>query len=120
MKHTVTESAPLPEKYAKLRDDLTKAIEAGRKAEENDPEDGGACNFDACAVKLTRWNHDLVEQAAKDAGTHCFTWKCYRETMFVFVPKTRSQRNARSRNAEAMTAFMNALGWDAMDYCQMD
>lgn len=30
------------------------------------------------------------------------------------------EHNARSRNAEAITACMNALGWDAMDYCQMD
>lgn len=120
-----TDTAPqetnaLPDKYAKLRDDLITALAAGRAAQEKDPEDGGACNFDACAVKLTRWNHALVERAAKEAGTSCFPWKCFRDPMFVFSPDTGAQGNARSRNAEAMTACMKSLGWDAMDYSQMD
>ena len=115
-----TEIKSLPEKYAKLRDDLRAALEAGRKAQAENPEDGGTCNFDACSVELPRWNRSLVERAAKEAGTMCFALRRYGATMYVFDPDSYAQANARSRNAEAMTRAMKSLGWDAMDYCQMD
>ena len=41
---------PLTGKYAKLRDDLKAALAAGRTVEDDDPEDGGACNFDAASL----------------------------------------------------------------------
>lgn len=111
--------APLSGKYAKLRDDLRAALAAGRAAEDADPEDGGTCNFDAASISLPRWNTAKVEQAAKEAGTGCFVWELGRRR-FVFNPNTRAQGNARSRNAEAMTKALRALGYDALDYCQMD
>lgn len=107
-------------RYAKLRDDLKKALEAGRAVEDADPEDGGTCNFDSAALSLPRWNADKVKQAAKEAGTGCFIWNCYGSRQFVFGPSSRAQANARSRNAEAMTRALRSMGYDAMDYCQMD
>ena len=59
--------ATLTGKYAKLRDDLRKALDAGRQAEQQNPEDGGTCNFDAASISLPRWNRAKVEQAAKEA-----------------------------------------------------
>lgn len=107
-------------RYAKLRDDLKKALDAGRAAEDASPEDDGTCNFDSASLSLPRWNAEKVKQAAKEAGTGCFIWNCYGSRQFVFGPNTSAQANARSRNAEAMTAALRSMGYDAMDYCQMD
>ena len=112
--------SPLTGKYAQLREDLKKALEAGRAAEDADPEDGGTCNHDSASICLPRWIAAKVEQAAKEAGTGCFTWNLYCSRRFVFTPNTRAQGNARSRNAEAMTAALRSMGYDAMEYSQMD
>lgn len=112
--------AKLTGRYAKLRDDLRQALAAGRAAQAANPEDGGTCNFDSAALCLPRWNGKKVKQAAKEAGTSCFTWNCFGSRMFVFGPNTNAQGNARSRNAEAMTHAFRSMGYDAMDYCQMD
>lgn len=111
---------PLTGKYAALRDALRQALEAGRAAERANPEDGGACNFDASALYLPRWQSAKVEQAAREAGTRCTTWTLFGTRKYVFSPNTSAQGNARSRNAEAMTAALAALGFDAVDYCQLD
>lgn len=116
----LSEPKPLTGKYAKLRDDLRTAIQIGRDAEASDPEDGGTCNFDASAISLPRWNTAKVKQAAKEAGTGCFKWNWWGAVQFVFDPDTRGQGNARSRNAEAMTAALKSMGYDAFNYCQMD
>ena len=107
-------------KYAKLRDDLKAALNAGREAEAKNPEDGGTCNFDSAAIKLPRWNKALVLQAAEEAGTRAWEWNLWGTRMWVFVPDSHAQANARSRNAEAMVKVLTALGYDAMDYCQAD
>lgn len=112
--------APLSGKYAKLRDDLREALQAGRHAETCNPEDGGSCNFDSAALHLPRWKKELIQQAAREANTSCFTWNCFGEKLYVFRPDTFSQGNARSRNAEAMTRALSRMGYDAMDYCQAD
>lgn len=111
---------PLSGKYAKLRDDLRAALEAGRNAEHENPEDGGTCNFDSVALNLPRWQAAKVEQAAKEAGTSCFSWDLFGGRRWVFGPDTRAQGNARTRNAEAMTRALAGMGYQAMDYCQMD
>lgn len=111
---------PLTGKYAKLRDDLREALRIGRAAEEADPDDGGTCNFDSAAIHLPRWNARLIEQAAAEAGTHCFDWTLWGSKSWVFSPDTRGQANARSRNAEAMTQYLKSVGYDAIDYCQAD
>ncbi len=121
-RHVLSENppAPLTGKYAKLRDDLKKALEAGRAAEDADPEDGGSCTLDAAALALPRWTVSKVEQAAKEAGTGCFVATRSGERRFVFSPDTGGQGNARRRNAEAMTAALRAAGYDAIDYSRMD
>lgn len=113
-------TVPLTGKYAKLRDDLKVALEAGRTAERENPEDGGTCNLDAASIRLVRWNAAKIEQAAKEAGTGCFKWEMYGGSRYVFSPDSRAQGNARSRNAEAMARALKEMGYDATDYCQMD
>lgn len=117
---STTTRKPLTGKYAQLRDALITALEAGRAAEAANPEDGGTCNFDSAALQLPRWNAALVEQAAREAGTHCFVWTLWGSKSYVFGPSTRAQGNARSRNADAMVAALRQLGYDAYEYCQMD
>lgn len=111
---------PLTGRYAKLRDDLKKALAIGVQAEKENPEDGGTCNFDAVAIHLPRWRVALVEQAAKEAGTRCFDWKLYGHKHIVFAPDTNAQANARSRNAEAMENALRDMGYTVMSYAQMD
>ena len=112
--------APLSGKYAKLRDDLMIALQAGRDAEAADPDDGGACNFDSAAIYLPRWNAALIQRAASEAGTGCFDYRSPVGRAWVFSPDTRGQANARSRNAEAMTRALKSMGYSAFDYCRMD
>ena len=111
---------PLSGKYAKLRDDLKRALQAGETVERADPDDGGTCNFDGTAVLLPRWTEKLVERAAEEAGTGCFKWDLWKTHYYVFRPKTRGRANARSRNAEAVTKAMMSYGYDCMDYQQAD
>lgn len=111
---------PLTGKYKALSDALRAAVQAGRAAQEADPEDGGTCNFDAPALSLPGWNGNLVKRAAQEAGTGCFVWTLYRSKFFVFSPRTGAQGNARTRNAEAMCAALKAAGYDASMYYQMD
>lgn len=112
--------AQLTGKYAKLRDDLKIALAEGRAVETANPEDGGTCNFDSPALDLPRWNAVKVQQAAKEAGSGCFIWSLFGSRRFVFTPSTRAQGNARSRNAEAVTAALRRMGYTAFSYCQMD
>lgn len=111
---------PLSGKYAALRDALREALRVGRAAEDADPEDGGTCNFDSAALHLPRWNAALVRRAAQEAGTSCHSWQLGSSRLWVFVPNSSAQANARSRNAEAMTRALAAMGYDAVDYSQMD
>lgn len=112
--------APLTGKYAKLRDDLKAALAEGRAAEDASPEDGGTCNFDSPALDLPRWNAAKIQQAAKEAGSGCFIWSPFGSRLFVFRPNTHAQGNARNCNAEAVSAALRRMGYDAFCYYQMD
>ena len=109
--------APLTGRYAKLADDLKTAIEAGQASEAKNPEDGGACNFDATLIYLPRWTVLKVIRAAKEAG---MTAQKYKPGSFVINPITNGQANARSRNSKAMTAKLSELGYQTTDYYCMD
>ena len=111
--------APLSGKYAKLRDDLRAALEAASAAAAA-VDDGGTCNLDAAALRLPRWNESLVKRAAEEAGAGCWKWTSYGGPRFVFSPRVPGQARKRERAAEAMTAALRSLGYDAFNYCQMD
>ncbi len=110
----------LNEKYAKIRDDIRRALDVGEAVEKENSEDGGTCNFDGTAVKLPVRKKAVVYQIAKECGVHCFEWKFCGERWWVFPPRTHGQGNARSRNASAVTYALEELGYDALDYCEMD
>lgn len=106
--------------YANLRDDLRMALESGRKAENLNPEDGGASNFDSVAIFLPRWNCAMVEQAAREAGTECRSRKYPGGKLYIFDPDTHGQGGARTRNAKAMAETLVNMGYDASVEYRMD
>ena len=110
-------------KYAKLRDDIRKALILGEIAEAADYAkggDGGTCNFDSATLYLPRWKQALVEQAAKEAGTRCWKWTGWGGGRYVISPHTRCQGSPRTANAEAMCDHFNAVGYTGSVYYQMD
>ena len=116
--HTQQE-APLTGKYAKLRDDLKAAIAAGYSAAAA-VEDTGTCNLDAASLYLPRWNQKLVDRAAREAGTRCFSWHLFGCKRYVFHTPNVGQARKNEEAAEAMTKFLEAAGYDAFCYQQMD
>ena len=113
------EDAPLTGKYAKLRDDLNAALEAAKQAA-LDVDDGGTCNLDAAALSLPRWRKSLVEQAAKEAGTGCFSWQSFGGLRYVFTTPRVGQAHRNEVAAETMTSELSRRGYDAFCYQQMD
>ena len=109
---------PLTGKYAKLRDDLIKAIEAGKAADFG--EDGGTCNFDAPSISLPRWQEKKVRQAAKEAGISCFKWDLYGGARYVFTTPTNAQGNRNCRVSEAMCKALSDMQYDVLEYSSMD
>ncbi|MDQ0153425.1 hypothetical protein J2S20_002145 [Moryella indoligenes] len=107
-------------KYAKLRDDLQTALEAGRQAQKQNPEDGGTCNFDTSMLSLPRWNFEKVQQAVQEAGATCFAQNFYGSKRFFIVPKANGQGNARTASAKAITKMLQSLGYNASMYYAMD
>lgn len=110
--------APLSGKYAKLAEDLRKAAEVGRAAAALS-DDGGTCNCDAATIRLSGWIQAKVEQAAREAGVHCFVWNLWGSKSFVF-PIESGQGNARTAGAEAMSKHLESAGYEAGMYYQMD
>lgn len=109
---------PLTGKYAKLRDDLITAVEAGKIADHG--EDGGTCNFDSPSLLLPRWQEKKVKQAAKEAGIGCFKWELYGGARYVFTTPTGAQGNRNCRVSEAMCKALETLGYSVLQYCSMD
>lgn len=58
--------------------------------------------------------------AARAAGLGCYTWKLYREKLFVFPLRIGGQANSRTRAAEAAAESLKADGYNATMYYQMD
>lgn len=113
------ENAPLTGRYAKLRDDLKAALKAAEQAAAG-VDDGGTCCLDAPSLHLPRWRQSLVEQAAKEAGVGCSTWRLFGEKRYVFSMRTPGQARKVERAAEAATAELARRGYDSFCYQQAD
>lgn len=112
------EARPLRGQYAKLAEDLARAADIAQ--DYRDREDGGTCNFDAPSLYLPRWSAHEIERAARAVGLRCFDWKIGNHTRWVFSVPIPGQGNRRTEAAEAMTRELEALGYDALTYYQMD
>lgn len=105
-------------KYAKLAKDLKAALDYGSSKMGTD--DGGTCNFDSPTLYLPRWNKDKIKEAAKAAGLRCFEWKPYGRTFWTFSVPCAGQGYTRTNAAEAMSAYLRDVGYDAGMYYQTD
>lgn len=108
----------LPERYKKLAESLKVAVEAAKAVAGG--EDGGTCNFDSMSLDLPRWNQNLIELSAKEAGIRVFDTKIFRHKYYIFSVPFGGQGNARTRQAEAMAQAMKSAGYDASVYYQID
>ncbi len=104
-------------KYKDLADCLRAAKEYALAHRGSD--DGGTCNFDAPTIALPGWEKAKVEAAAAEAGTGCFVWNAFGGRLFVF-PIGGGQGNARTKAAEIARDFLQAAGFNAGMYYQMD
>lgn len=105
-------------KYAKLAKDLKAALDYG--ASKMGADDGGTCNFDSPTLYLPRWNKDKIKEAAKAAGLRCSEWKPYGRTFWTFSVPCAGQGCTRTNAAEAMSAYLGDIGYDAGMYYQTD
>ena len=100
----------------KLAEDLKAAFAYGLEHQGTD--DGGTCNFDAPTICLRGWNRKMVEAAAVAAGGSCSFWSSFGSYIFP-VPGT-GQGNSRTAAAEATNDYLEAHGYDAGVYYQID
>ena len=105
-------------RYKKLAEDLKAAYAHGLERRGDD--DGGTSNLDAPTLHLPGWDKALVEIAARTAGVVCSTWRPGKVTLFVFGIPGVGQGYTRTNAAEAFRAYMEAQGYDAGMYYQMD
>lgn len=110
---------PLTGKYLKLAEDLKRIHADALKACAN-VNDGGACNHDAPALFLPRWNAAQIEKAAKYAGVGCFAWDSFGPRKWVFCPRINGQAYRREKCSEYMTEALRRAGYDALEYCAID
>lgn len=108
--------AALKGRYKKLAEDLKAAYAYGLKHQ--GPDDGGTCNFDAPTIYLRGWNRKMIEAAAAVAGGSCSFWSPCGSYIFP-IPGT-GQGNSRTAAAEAAKDYLEAHGYDAGMYYQID
>lgn len=108
----------LPERYKRLAETLKVAVMAAKAVAGG--EDGGTCNFDSMMLAAPKWNQKFIEAAAQKAGIRVFATRIFRCKFYVFSVPFAGQGNARTRQAEAMAQAMEAAGYDASVYYQMD
>jgi len=105
-------------KYLQLVDALHKAAEDARPL--GNTEDGGTCNYDSLELTLQGYREAETRKAAEQAGLRAFTTKIFRQKVYVVSVPVSRQGNARTRQAESMAKTMQALGYSASVYYQMD
>ena len=103
-------------RYKKLAEDLKAAFAYGLEHQGTD--DGGTCNFDAPTICLRGWTRKMVEAAAVAAGGSCSFWSSFGSYISP-VPRT-GQGNSRTAAAEATKDYLEAHGYDAGIYYQID
>lgn len=83
--------------------------------------DGGACNFDMCVVRLPGVPAEEVQRAAKEAGISVWDASYWGGKGCWFVRVSQyGQADRRSLMAQAACAAMEAAGFKASMYYQMD
>jgi hypothetical protein len=98
-----------------------EAAAAAVAADPGPDADGGACNFDAPAIRLPGIREKFLAECAAEAGISVdpFEWFGGKRWFWVRVP-LRGQADRRSRMAEAACHRLKELGVNATMYYQMD
>lgn len=102
--------------FEALKRALATASDAAQKYA--DTEDGGTCNFDALAIKVK-----ATEKQMKQLEWFTFKWgkrESDGKTWYVIELNYCGQGNRRARMADEACKSMEAQGYTAMTYEQMD
>lgn len=103
-------------RYKKLAADLEQAKIYAK--EQMGEDDSGPFNFDSVSIYLPRWREKLVINAAKTAGVDCF--KDRRTSRYLFsIPET-GDCLMKTKAAEAMSAFLNNIGYHTRVFYMLD
>lgn len=101
---------------------LTEALIKARKkaAELNGTPDTGSCNFDSLELHLPNYRKDKVIEAIEAAGLSGFDTIRWGSTLYVITPPDAGQAYNRTAKAEVMSKSMQADGYNASVWYQMD
>ena len=113
------------DKYAKLTEDLKKALDATQYIETDESiPDTGTCNFDDAGIFLNRWCEDKVNEAARRAGSYAIKRedlsKAFHKTYFTFGFPSHNQGERRTARAEAICKILEELGYEVYLYQSTD
>ena len=111
--------APLTGKYKQLSEDIRKAIKAGQAAEVGIDDNAGSSNLDSVIIRLPRWNHEKIRQAAKEAGVNVVV-SGYSSRGILLDPVTSGQGQRRTVNVRAMKKSLENAGYNVSIYYCMD
>jgi hypothetical protein len=120
--HAVMKREPSPKTdRATLVHAFREAAAAAVAADPGPDADGGACNFDAPAIRLPGIREKFLAECAAEAGVSVdpFEWFGGKRWFWVRVP-LRGQADRRSRMAEAACHRLKELGVNVTMYYQMD
>ncbi|WP_141676593.1 hypothetical protein [Pseudomonas bananamidigenes] len=102
----------------RLKEAISLAIEIGKKADSEYPDDSGSCNLDSVAIKMKG-----VRQSAIDsAGLPGYLAPANsRHTRRLYLPNPSSgQANRRTETAEAMANSLKEQGFECYVHYQTD
>lgn len=102
----------------RLKDAISLAIEVGKKADSEYPDDNGSCNFDSVAIEMK----GVRQSAIKSAGLPGYLAPANsRQTRRLYLPNPSSgQANRRTETAEAMAKFLQEQGVECYVHYQTD
>lgn len=101
------------DKYDKLTEILTKAVEKAKEVAET-TDDGGTCNLDHCIVFLKNYNKEKTLKAITDSGLTGYKTKTWCGTpCFALSNPVFAQGFRRTEQAEAIRDFLNKNGYEA-------
>lgn len=103
-------------RYKKLAVDLERAKVYAK--EQMGEDDSGSFNFDSVSIYLPRWREKLVINAAKTAGVNCS--KDGRTNRYLFSIPNTGDCLMRTKAAEAMSAFLNNIGYCTSVFYMLD
>lgn len=102
----------------RLKEAILVAIEAGKKADAEYPDDSGSCNLDSVAIKMKGVRQSAIDSAGLPG--HLAPANS-RHTRRLYLPNPSSGRaNSRTETAEAMAKSLKEQGIECYVHYQVD